>query len=66
MARYGPLKIGLKSSTAFSYMATIVDIISRSGLGIEVCHINQPNKTKLVLMRHNFHLKSHLKTVVHS
>ena len=33
------------------YMAVMVSIISRRGLGIEVYRRNQPNKSKLVLCR---------------
>ena len=32
-------------------MVTIVGIVSRRGLIIEVCHRNQPNKSKLVLCK---------------
>ena len=41
-------------------MAAIVGIISRHGLRIDVCHRNQPNKSKLVLPKLLIHLESHL------
>ena len=37
-------------------MAAIVDIDSRSGLRIEMCHRNQPNKSKVVLYIQTFTL----------
>ena len=42
-------------------MATIVDIVSRRDLIIEVRHRNQPNKSKLALYKPLLHFYSHLK-----
>ena len=42
-------------------MVTIVGIVSRRGLIIEVCHRNQPNKSKLVLCKPRIHFNSRLK-----
>ena len=41
------------------YMAavvSVVDIISRRGLSIDVCHTNQPNKSKLALYKLLIHI----------
>ena len=42
-------------------MATIVDIVSKRGLRIEVRRRKQPNKSKLALYRPLLRLYSHLK-----
>ena len=42
-------------------MAAVVGIVSRRGLRIEVCHRNQPNKSKLALYKPLLCLYSHLK-----
>ena len=42
-------------------MTAIVGIISRRGLAIEVCHRNQPNKSKLAPYELLIHFYSHLK-----
>ena len=42
-------------------MAAIIDIISRCGLKINACHINQPNKSKLALNKPLVYFYSSLK-----
>ena len=44
-------------------MATVVEIVGRYGLTVEVHHRNQPNKSKLLLGQHNqlFYFNSCLK-----
>ena len=37
-------------------MTALVSIVSRYGLNIDACHKNQPNKRKLALQSHYFHL----------
>ena len=49
----------LTKSTA--YMATVVSIVDGCGLGIYMCHKNQPNKNKLVPYKPLLHCKNHLK-----
>ena len=43
------------------YLATVVIIVSRNGLSIDMCHRNQDNKSKLVLYKPLFHYNSYLK-----
>ena len=43
------------------YVATVVSIISRCGLGIDAHCENQPNKHKLVLYKPSIHFNSSLK-----
>ena len=61
---YIPKSIWLILQLSYSSYSWYID--SRCGLEIEVCHRNQPNKSKLALyIIHYFQFKSK-KTVVHS
>ena len=43
------------------YIVAIVGIVSKCGLTIEVCHRNQPNKSRLAPCKPWIHFTSHLK-----
>ena len=41
------------------YMVTVVGIVDGCGLGIDMCHGNQSNKSKLMLYKLLIHCNSH-------
>ena len=47
-------------------MATVVNIVSRCGVRIEACYINQSNKTKLALYKLLLSIQESFKTVVYN